>query len=130
MSVPTIGGQGKVLTNADAQAITTPVSATGVAQTGYQYGLLVVNAAVLATAGLVAHLEHSDVVGSGYTAITGATMTLSATGWYFGQLNLDTVKKFVRVVLTGSGATAAAVLIGFPCRDTANYSPTALQFDV
>lgn len=133
MSVPTIGSQGQVISSLGAQSISgSPVESTGGSQKGFQYGYLVVNAGTTITAGGTCYLEESDTVGSGYTAVTGATMTFTAseTGTKVGQVRLDGVKKFVRIVATGNGNVWSADLIGFPNRDTANYTPTSLEFDV
>lgn len=133
MSVPTIGGQGKVIASLGSQALATgDIAGTGGSQKGYHYGLLVVNAGTMPSAGATVKLQESDVVGSGYTDITSATLTYAAstTGTKMAQIRLDGVKKFVRIVANGLAANLGAELIGFPCRDTENYSPDSLEFDV
>jgi hypothetical protein len=136
MSVPTIGGQAALISSLAAQTSAgSAINATGGAQKGFQYGFLTANVGTNPTLATVTVKLQDSADNVTFADVSGASLSYSAaeTGTKVAQIRLDGVKEYVRVVLDDggtSGVIGSADLIGFPNKDTDNYTPTSLEFDV
>lgn len=100
-------------------AVTSTTTATGVEITDYegQVALLVLAPSITGTPSVVFTLEHSDVLGSGYVAVSTAAGAVASPAWTTGAignayrvlLDTDALKRYVRTVCTVTGGTTPTV---------------------
>ena len=103
-----------LLANAAARAAT--ATGTGVDISGARGQILVLMDAAAASTGdtLDVTLEESDVVGSGYTAVSGgafAQVTSAAASKQTIALQADSLKPFLRAVATIAGNGGEAIIV-------------------
>lgn len=104
-----------LLANAAARAAT--ATGTGVDISACRGSIAVVLDAAAASAGdtLDVTLEHSDSLGSGYTAVAGGAFTQVTSAAASQQkiaLNADELKKYLRAVATIAGNGGEAIIVG------------------
>ena len=85
---------------------------TGIDLQGYEGALAVVCVGALTDGTHTFSLEHSDVLGSGYTAVTAVDMLgsfVAGTASSIQSVGYIGMKRYLRVVQTVAGATTGAV---------------------
>ena len=117
---------------ADAHGVGT-VTGTGIDLREYESLIVVFSAGLVNTAGDL-HFEESDVLGSGYTDITGAVFTQITTAndnaVYLGHINLRKRKPFIRAVLVVTGTAHDAAVVGVATAKVQDPVGATLVFDV
>lgn len=121
------------LVKSDAHAVST-INGTGFDKTGFGELLVTLEIGDKGAAGTAqVVMEHSDVVGSGYVAITGgASAVKAANGVYVGRVDLEKTKKFVRANLVVAGNAVDASVHGtlIPNKDLPVTQTNAVEFSV